>query len=454
MDSYTEEWRQGISIYKYHRVWYENKGLYGRLTSEIHPSECDNVMIPCSSFIRISLCFVFLLCAGCGQSLFSLGRNSETVPQPPAASLKSSAPLLSLPSHVEPSQAEKIPVCYDTSAGYTLTYHASVLTEDVTLSGKVLITGVLTLAPQATLKIMPGTVLSFAPDRNGQQEGALVVQGRIAAVGTADALIVFRAATSDKSQDSWRGIIALGSEKNNHLEYCRIEGATVGLDSIFSTITLKNTVIHSCRTGARLQGSLFQALGGGISGSDLGYALNDSESYLRDVSCTDNIVGLSLSGGSLRVKGSSFTGNSSRALEAVDAKIKISGATFSKNGTGLAFSGSEGAVETSKIIENREYGLQLVHSRMKIFGNQIFMNTGIGIMSDNGSSAAWGNNISRNGLYDFYNAGSDEFRAIGNWWGVSPGSGQRRRIFDQAIDQRSGPVLTFPELTASPADFH
>jgi len=405
-------------------------------------------MIPCNLFIRISLCFVFLLCVGCGQSLFSFGKNAAAVPQSPATSHKSPAPLTSLPA-----PAVKKPVCYDPGNDYGISYHNKVLTEDVTLSGKVLIKGVLTIAPQATLNIRPGTIISFVPDPNGQQEGALIVHGRIAALGTAANVIVFRAATTDISQDAWRGIIALGSEKNNLFEFCRIEGATVGLDFIFSTISMKNTFIVSCRTGIRLQGALLQAQGGGVNSSDQGYALSDSESSLRDVACSNNNRGLSLSGGSLSVKGSFFSGNTARALEAVDSKIKIYGATFSKNGTGLALAGTEGTIEASTIIENREYGLQLTNSRMKISGNRIFMNTGIGVMADNGNSAAWGNNISLNGLYDFYNAGSDEFRAIGNWWGASPGSGQRRRIFDKAVDQSRGSVLTLPELTAPPADF-
>jgi hypothetical protein len=403
-------------------------------------------MTTCSFFIRISLFFAFLLCIGCGQSLFSLGENNEAVPKPSVAGKVFAAPLTSLPL-----TAERKPVCYDTGAGYTVSYHNSVLKEDVTLSGKVLITGVLTIAPQATLNIVPGTVISFVPDMYSRQEGALVVQGRIAAVGSADKMIVFRAATTDIGKDSWRGIIALGSEKNNLLDNCLIEGASVGLDSIFSTISLKNTSFLSCRIGAHLQGSLFQAIGGKVSGTAVGYLLIDSEASLRDVSFSDNIKGISLSRGSLSVKGSSFTGNTSRALEVVDSKIKISGSTFSKNGTGLALSNSEGTIEASKIVENREYGLQLSHSRMKITGNRIFMNTGIGIMSDSGDSAAWDNDISLNGIYDFYYSGTDEFRAIGNWWGASTGKSQKRRIFDKAIDRSRGAVLTSPELTVPPA---
>ncbi|MDD2336500.1 MAG: right-handed parallel beta-helix repeat-containing protein [Geobacteraceae bacterium] len=400
-------------------------------------------MIPCGSFIRIFLFLAFLLCVGCGQSLFSLGKDNEAVSHLTATGQTITAPL--------PLPAERKPVCYDTGAQYTASYHTSVLKEDVTLSGKVLISGVLTIAPQATLNIVPGTVISFVPDKNSNHEGALVVQGRIAAVGIADKMIVFKAATLDTSQDSWRGIIVLGSEKNNLLDYCRIEGASVGLDSIFSTISLKNTSILSCGIGIRIQGSLFQAIGGSVSDSEVGYVLIDSEASLRDVFCSDNTKGILLSRGSLSVKGSSFSRNTSCALEAVDSKIKVFGATFSKNGTGLALSGSEGTIEASKIVENREYGLQLAHSRMKISGNRIFMNTGVGIMSDTGDSAAWGNTISLNGLYDFYNAGTDDFRAIGNWWGASTVKGQKRRIFDKAVDRSRGSVLTTPELSVPPA---
>jgi len=404
-------------------------------------------MIPCDSFIRISICCALLFCVGCGQSLFSLVKKNEAAPQLRAIGNTSSVPLSTVPA-----PAGKKPVYYDAGADFTISYHNNVLTEDVTWRGRVLVAGVLTIAPQATVNIEPGTVISFIPSPNGYQLGALLVKGRIAAVGTADKQILFKAATSDISPDTWQGIIVLGSEKINVFEYCRIEGATVGLDSIFSTVSLKNTVIHTCRTGARLQNSLFQAMGGGVSGSDVGYALLDSESYLRNVSCTGNIMGVSLSRGSLRVKGSSFSGNTARALDAIDSKVKITGAVFSKNGTGIALAGSEGAIETSKFVENREYGLQLANSRMKIFNNLIFMNTGIGIMSDTAGSAAWGNNISRNGLYDFYNAGSEEFRAIANWWGAPAGKGQKRRIFDKAVDSSRGSVLTSPELPAPPAE--
>jgi len=403
-------------------------------------------MIPCSQFIRIFLVLVLLVCAGCGRSLSAFGTESKTGFQPPDAVHKTPVP----PS-APPARDERKPVCYDAGVGHDKSYGTSILTEDVTWSGRILVKGALTIAAQATLNIRPGTEIQFVPDPNGLAEGTLLVKGRIAAQGAVDKPILFKAATAGVVPDSWRGIIVLGSEKNNLFEYCRLEGARVGLDVLFSTVSLRNTVFYSCTTAARLQNSLFQAWGGTVSGADVGYALIDSEADVRDVSFANNVLGVYASHGALNLKGGSFSGNSGRALDAVDSKLTITDAVFTKNGTGLALTGSEGSLEASRIVENREYGVQLIRSRVKIFGNLIFMNTGVGIQSDTGGSAAWDNNISLNGLYDFYNAGSDDFRAIGNWWGGGAANGRKKRIFDKTDDPDRGAVLTSPELLVRPA---
>ncbi len=311
-----------------------------------------------------------------------------------------------------------------------------------------LVRGGLIIASQATLNIRPGTIVSFVPDQDGTMEGVLLVQGRIAAVGSAEKPIIFKAAASSTVPGSWRGIIVLGSEKRNVFEYCRIEGASVGIDAVFSTVSQVNTSIVSCGTGIRLQNSLFQAYEGRVSGCALGYALIDSECDIRGIACTGNNVALSLVRGSLSLKDSSFSGNAGRALEAQKAQVMISGTSFDKNKVGIVFTDTEGSIESSGIIENREYGIQVFQSRVKIFGNRIYMNTGVGIMIDTGGSAAWGNTISLNGLHDVYNAGTEDFRAIGNWWGAS--TTRQKRIYDVTVDPGRGQVLTQPELSAPP----
>lgn len=409
----------------------------------LQPSECDTPMVPCGRFIRFFPLFAVIFSVGCG--LFSSGVGT-------AADVSSSVPVPAAPAvaPVQPSPPPKQPVRYETGSDHDRYYQHDTLTEDVVWSGKILVRGGLTVASQATLSIRPGTVVYFVPDQDGALAGSLLVQGRISAVGSVDLPIVFKAATSEVVPASWRGIIVLGSDKRNVFEHCRIEGASVGLDAVYSTVSLVDTSFVSCDTGARLQNSLFQARHGKVSGCAVGYSLIDSESDVRDIAGTGNSVAMSLVRGSLSLKGSSFTANTGSALESHDARVMISGTTFANNSVGLVLADSEGSIEASGIIENREYGLQLLRSRMKIQGNRIYMNTGVGIMTDTGGSVAWGNTIALNGLHDIYNAGTEEFRAIGNWWG-SAASGRKKRIHDRAVDPSRGPVLVEPELSAPPA---
>jgi len=102
------------------------------------------------------------------------------------------------------------------------------------------------------------------------------------------------------------------------------------------------------------------------------------------------------------------------------------------------------------MIDNLEYGVRLTKSRMRLSGNLIYRNKGVGIMADDGDSAAWGNNISSNGLYDFYNSGREDFRAAGNWWGTSSYAVVKKRIFDKDDEPQRGLVLYSPLLTALP----
>lgn len=408
----------------------------------LQSSECDAPMVPFGRFIRFFPLFAVLFSVGCG--LFSSGVDaiadvSPTVPQQPAPV---TAPVA--PSH--PKQS----VRYNPGSGHDRSYQHDTLTEDVVWSGKILVRGGLTIAPQATLSISPGTVVSFVPDQDGTLAGSLLVQGRITVAGSADRPVVFKAATADVVPGSWRGIIVLGSDKRNVLEHCRIEGASVGLDAVYSTVSLSNTSFVACGTGARLQNSLLQARYGSVSGCAVGYLLVDSDSDIRGITCTGNTVALSVVRGSLSLKDSSLTANGGRALEAREVRLMISGTTVAKNSVGLVLADSEGSVEACGIIENREYGLKLLKSRMKIHGNRIYMNTGVGIMTDTGGSVAWGNTIALNGLHDVFNAGTEEFRAMGNWWGAAE-SGRNKRIHDRSFDPSRGPVLTEPALSAPPA---
>jgi hypothetical protein len=53
---------------------------------------------------------------------------------------------------------------------------------------------------------------------------------------------------------------------------------------------------------------------------------------------------------------------------------------------------------------------------------------------------AWGNKISSNGRYDLYNAGSESFRAMGNWWGRESRNGFAGKVYGGGGPTGSGTI--------------
>lgn len=105
----------------------------------------------------------------------------------------------------------------------------------------------------STLYLAPGTRLFFA-DRVEMK-----VYGRIEAVGTADSLVVFRGARTDRMFDylpydrlsaQWGGITLHESSKDNVFEYCDIHSGTYGLRAKGvsledNKIVMRNSQIHN-----------------------------------------------------------------------------------------------------------------------------------------------------------------------------------------------------------------
>lgn len=444
-------------------------GLLQRIHSSLltlQCSLCGASMTNLANPGRIGILLILVLCCGCVRGMFlPVGQAAATPAHAPVAQAASAssvpapvaqaqpvAPIMP-PLSDPPTEAwnpVKKPRVFEPDGIADYTYHNATVTEDVAWSGKVSVRGVLTIAPQATLTIGPGTIVTFRPDDSGTVDGALLVQGRLNARGSASQPVLFRPATRTAGPGDWQGILLLGSEKKNLLEQCRIEGAATGLDAVFSSVSLNDSQISASGTGVRLRDSLLVANGGGTSGCGLGYALVNSEADVRNAKFTGNARGLLLSGGSLLLAGSRFSANSEVGVEAEDARLSVARSSFTGNGSGLVLKSTEGDITASNLSSNREFGVKLTRARMRLSGNVISNNTGVGVLAEDGYASAWGNDISSNGKYDLYNGGREEFLAPGNWWGSPLPSVARKRIFDREDDPRSGAVLIEPCLAAAP----
>lgn len=324
-------------------------------------------------------------------------------------------------------------------------YHDATLTEDIVWHGEVLVEGGVTVSPQTTLTVQSGTVVRFRG-----AAAALVVQGRIVASGTADRPVVFTSSFAEPAAGDWQGLVLLASDKKNLFEQCRVEGAETGLDASFAAVTLKEVRFVGCRNGARLRDTFVVMNGGGSKGCGTGLLFSDSEADIRGADFAGNRQGIFAVRTSLSLSGSGFAANSLQALAADSCRLSITGNRFADNGNGLSLTGCEGSVVANRIASNAVNGLVLVQSRVKVNANEIERNRKIGLRVDDGRGVAWGNVLAGNGEFDLYNAGSEEFRAIGNWWGDGGGAAAGQRIYGREAAGSRGRVLYLPVLAARP----
>jgi hypothetical protein len=322
----------------------------------------------------------------------------------------------------------------------TVVYQDRFLDQDTVWRGDILVEGVVTVAPQATLNLEPGTVVHFR--RKGTQAPLLVVQGRIVASGTRETPVLFTSNFAVPAAGDWQGVMLLGSEKKNLLENCRIEGAQTGLEVLFSNLTLKNVRSERSETGMRFQDAVIVMEGGGASACDTGLSFSESETTLRNISVVGNRIGLSARKSSIYLLDANLSGNQAAAFSGDGCRVKIQGGAALDNGSGLTLLDCQGGVAGARLAKNREHGMSLTASRIRLSGNQISANGNNGLIVYDGASVAWDNAIFDNAGYDLYNAGNEEFRAPGNWWGPSG-----PKIFDNG---KRGRVLYAPQLPAEP----
>jgi len=320
-----------------------------------------------------------------------------------------------------------------------LVYADRVIREDTVWRGEVLVEGAVTVAPQATLTVEPGTVVRFR--HKAAQAPLLVVQGRINAAGAKETPIRFTSSFAVPAPGDWQGVMLLGSEKNNVLENCLIEGAQTGLEALYSNVTLKNVRAERSGTGMRFQDALVVMESGGASDCGTGLNFSESEATLRNLSLIANRLALSARRSSIYLQEANLSGNRS-AFSGDGCRVKIQGGALLDNRSGVTLLECEGAVTGVKLVRNSEYGMSLTASRIRVTANQITGN-GSGVLVFDGGSVAWDNAIHGNTGYDIYNAGIEEFRAPGNWWGVSG-----PKIFNNT---GRGKVLYAPLLPGPPA---
>jgi hypothetical protein len=322
----------------------------------------------------------------------------------------------------------------------------TVLTEDTTWRGSISVKGSVVVAPQATLRVEPGTVIRFSTIVGTHSAAQLVIQGRIQAIGTAELPIVMTSASSQTQRGSWGGIVLMATEKKNIIEQCRIENADTGLALSFSSLSLKSVSIVRTLTAVRARDSLLQISGGTVADSDIGLEIHDSELEAHDMTVSSCRKGSILHRSAVALTSVSLLKNTFVGMEAEECRVKIVAGTFSDNALGATFIGGEGQILTSRFMRNSGTALQLSAARLKIQRCQFAENRKDAVRVEDGRALLFNNSFSSNGGYNLYNAGSEEVNVRLNWWGSAEPAMVMSKIFDPASTPTIGNVRLFPWL--------
>ena len=330
------------------------------------------------------------------------------------------------------------------STGAALSYVGIVLTEDTTWAGEVFIEEGVTVAPQATLTVEAGTTVRF------RENAILFVQGRLTVNGTAEQPVLLTSEYVEMQPGDWQGIFLAGSEKNNVLTHCIVEGADTGLSVAFSRISLTSVFMKGCRTGASFDDSFATIRNGGFRKGSVGIVSRDSELDMHEVDISANRQGLVASTSSVSLEGCSLFGNEEEAIVFNDSRVGIRGNSITGNGKGAVLVQSQGTVAANRIVNNAGTGIQAKDARIRVNGNDISGNGGVGLHVTDGRVIGWGNVLTDNDTFNVYNAGKSEATLIGNWWGMGSEAETGARIHGRHRDSSAGVVRFLPFLKEPP----
>jgi len=119
------------------------------------------------------------------------------------------------------------------------------LTRDETWEGEVRVTCSVNVLEEATLTILPGTIIKFKHDRNYKtfERAGLFVRGTIIAKGTFEKQIWFTSDAPDPINGDWMGITVFNSKKSV-FDYVIVEFAEIAITQFDSSVSVTNSIIR------------------------------------------------------------------------------------------------------------------------------------------------------------------------------------------------------------------
>lgn len=262
----------------------------------------------------------------------------------------------------------------------------TIIQQDMTWSGDIVIRGVFVVGRGATLAIEPGTTIRFHRidannDRIGDAE--IRVLGRIQASGTKEAPITFKSAEPDPAPRDWSYVLIFASAEKNVLRYCVFRDAFTGLQVHFSTATVSDSVFTKNNEGLRFGRAKLTVAHNAIEGNDIGIRFTRME-------------------GPVEITGNTISHNRIGVLLVPSSQNIVD--FFEPGRTGKPWNEGHLAIKGNTIAANTDYNLNL------------------------GVKQKW------------------DLAIGGNWWGTTDSRIVQEKIFDHARDEELGKAIFAPLL--------
>jgi hypothetical protein len=331
-------------------------------------------------------------------------------------------------------------------AGQT-TYFSGVINSNVTWSGRVFLTGDVSVGPQGHLTIAPGAVVESEPLADDQIAGIatsrieiIVDGGTLAAEGTELQPIRFTSSGVPQQKGDWQGLrIVSGSARVRQcvVEYgtdgLRIEGGTavveqsafrnnsgLGVDASRNVSFVGCTFSDNGRSGlnASVPNTIVTNCTA-LKNQEHGFLLGSDALVVSCRALSNGYAGIAGISGPLTIRDTIASGNDI-GVGPYDS-LSISNCTVTANGDGIAGAVYPGACVVSRcaITNNLRIGLGLYISEASPVTENIITGNAVGIQV--GALATYtgisGNDIYGNSEYDLQNTREAAIIADGNYWG-------------------------------------
>lgn len=294
------------------------------------------------------------------------------------------------------------------------------LWQDTVWEGEVVVDGILTVAPGATLEIRPGTTVRFTRfDSNGDGIGEheLFCQGTLRAVGNVDHPVRFTSAEPSPRRGDWGALNMMTSEADNLLEHCVIEYAYRGFHAHFAQATLRKSRLQENLRAAQFQESRVVIERCQLFDNSNGLQFRDSEVELIDSHIARNQWGVRCVYSTLTMRDCLVEENLINGVNAREGTHTITGNRIVGNRRGLYLQNSQASVSGNDLSGNSEHGIFLEQGEAQVHDNRISGNGRAGVRWLNTSGQLKNNVVVDNGEYALINDGAGPVDARANWWG-------------------------------------